>query len=96
MINLLATVKGAFIMGAVLISGGIVGAFSGLMADAINENTPITLAVMGVVGSGCWYLATTLQRLKDGQKTTNQRLTSIESFLHIKSFIDSKDETTTL
>lgn len=72
MIHLIPTVKGAAVMTAIALGG----TFTGVLADAIGEGTPITLGgamgVGAVVVGGAWYLSSRLTKIEDRLKNIEQ------------------------
>ena len=72
MIEYPVAVKGGLTLFAAVTGGGVLG----LVADAITESTTVSLPIAWVVGGaacfGCFWLATQLKGLQDGQKVLSK------------------------
>jgi hypothetical protein len=95
MIQMFAIVKTAFSMSSVASLCGLLGLCVGFVGESIGSDTPITMFGACFVGGLIWYLASTLQRLKDGQKNTNERLTKIEFILNLRKLASTEEKETT-
>ena len=88
MIHLIPGIKGAALMGAAVAGGGLVTA----LAETIGDSTTVQISVVGGLVIGVFYAGATLQKLKDGQKATNARLSRIERKLKISAKDDDDEE----
>lgn len=80
MLHFLPTLKLASGASLAIIGSGAVGY---LASDVIGDNTGLTVGLVCALGGGVWYLSSTLQKLKDGQRDTKTRLSRIEKRLGI-------------
>ena len=74
MIGLLSTLKGGLVVATLLIGGTI----AAMLSDIIGESTPVTIGVIVVLAGGLWYLATTIQRMRDDIWSVKEAVARLE------------------
>lgn len=85
-------VKLAVGMIAVMAGSGLAARGALALADStIGDSTPVTIGVVAIGIGGVWYLATTLQRLRDDSRSTSRRLSRIERKMGISESEDADD-----
>ena len=72
--------------GAVM-GGGIMA----MLAESLTDSTTIQIGLVGGIAVGVFYAGAALQKLKDGQRQANARLSRIEKKLNIDSNEEDDD-----
>jgi len=90
MIQFIPTIKAGATLATLSIGGGL----ATMLAEVnIGDSTTIQIGLVGGLVVGVFFAGCTLQKLKDGQRAANKRLSRIERKLQIEEDEDARVDT---